>query len=129
MFIRKRLSAHQTGRKGCDQVEMYFDPCGKESVVDRVIQEGYCVVHKEVGQEGVARGDGPKVERECGTDSMRTELSDSGLELEHGSGSQNGTDDSSVPEELEPPTVPSMRRRGLMSMVTSALKELEIESA
>lgn len=142
MFIRKRSGANPSGsKKGCDFVEMYFDPSGKENVTDRMLQEGYYVVRREnsdIGEGDSQRRDSD-VGREWEGDSRRrdsdfgggdrmgtelTEASDKGLE------SGNGTYELPTQECDAASTAPPSRMgRGLMSMVTSALQLLEMESA
>lgn len=119
MFIRRRSG----GRKGCDPVEMYFDPGGKESVVDCILQEGYHVARREdldVCQGGVAcRGD---LDTRCGG-GMGTEQTNA---MDNGFGSGNGTGEWSAPEFDVSSSVLRGSGRGPMSMVTSALAMLEM---
>ena len=118
-------------KKGCDHVEMYFDPSGKESVVERILSEGYYVARAEVPDQG-GRGTGAEggvvgggMEPESFTTGNEAVLENGNRTApEHENGTATGYD-----TVLPSPPRSSKRGRGLMSMVTSALEMLEMESA
>ena len=120
-------------KKGCDQVEMYFDPSGKESVMERILSEGYYVAHAEdpdqggrgTGAEGTGGVVGGGMEPESFTTGNEA-VSENGNRTAPENGNETATGNDTV---LPSPPRSRKKGRGLMSMVTSALEMLEMESA
>ena len=94
---------------GCDLVEMYFDPYGKESVVDCLLKEG-----RHVACAGEWNGD-------CAAlGGLEPDKDGAGMEL------HNWNENMETADSLSVRVLPRKRARSLMSMVTSALRQLEV---
>lgn len=118
MFIRRTDTSLSGSGSGCDLVEMYFDPCGKESVVDCLLGEGHNMARAKDSQ-GEWNGD------RGARDGLELDKSGVGMELHNWN--ENGTDEhSETAGTSSAQVIPRKRARNLMSMVTSALQQLEV---
>ncbi len=96
--MRPVQTPNRAGGGGCDLVDLYFDPCGEESVADKLVRESY-----NIKKGNRRRSDKEITTKNSEENTCQTE-SPSGPVL-----SNNGQ---------------GRKRRSLMSMVTLALKEL-----
>ena len=116
------MSSCNKSEDGRDSVELYFDPEGRESVADRMVQDGFYVAHYDESA-GPQRLIGTIVED---SEEFGTKLCEDGDEGPLQNGMESYTDNAmwngtGTSDENKVRT----KRRSLMDFVTSSLAHLE----